>query len=63
MNQQAQLHGQTLIGDEEMFDLLAGTTRVREWLDTGGDLAAISTQAQSEAQAFAPTRAKYLRYP
>ena len=51
-----------VIDRPETFDLLAGTTRLRELLDAGVPAGDIVTEAAESAAGFEPLRASVLQY-
>lgn len=61
--QQAQKMGLTLINQRQLFDLLAGTKRLRQQLASGTSEEAIRTSWQEGLDAFRIKRSKYLLYP
>lgn len=63
MYQRATKLGLTLINQRQLFDLLAGTKRLRQQLTAGESEAAIRASWQEDLEAFRLKRAKYLLYP
>ena len=63
MYQQAEKLGLTLIDQRQLFDLLAGTKRLRQQLAAGMSEADIRATWQSGLATFRLKRAKYLLYP
>lgn len=56
-------HGHPLIRDRATFDLLAGTSRLRERLAAGDDAATIVESQRASRADWAAVRAQYVHYP
>lgn len=63
MYQKAESLGLTLINQRQLFDLLAGTKRLRQQLSAGESEEKIRASWQEELKDFRQKRAKYLLYP